>query len=311
MLFVCRRNDATSQMAAAIFNRDTGDRANASSAGPAPAHDLEEKAVHALQEIDIELLEAFPKPITAEVELAADVIITLDSHDDIPVVDGKHYEAWRLPDLHEQGLEGYRQLRQQLESRIVDLVDRVVPAAPPPTHVAFDADLEELNRLLAGMGNDVVALVRRLGAAVDEPSGGDFDAIVAADAPIDDADALINQRVLELIARRQPVAVDLRKILAAGSTALHLETDRGWYRRRGHPGRPRPAHQRRRRGQPPLAHGRHRCRHDRNGSRHTDPAQRNRHRSHRRTGTGPRRAPPPDLRRPRRRPRQRKRTERP
>jgi arsenate reductase len=147
ILFVCERNDAISQMAAAMFNATANAQARAHSAGTAPAGELLEEAAHVLREIDIDLVDAFPKPITTEIEQAADLIITLDAHDSITIIDGKRYLAWRLADHHAQGLDGYRAMRDELKVQIHVLVEEAAPHATAisrPTGLVLDEDASQL-----------------------------------------------------------------------------------------------------------------------------------------------------------------------
>ena len=91
------------------------------------------------------------------------------------------------------------------------------------TTKAFDGDLQELTRLVAEMGglaerqivDSVDALVRRdalLGARV-----------VATDQDVDHLQRVIEERAVLTIARRQPMAVDLRAIVGALRVATDLE----------------------------------------------------------------------------------------
>ena len=91
------------------------------------------------------------------------------------------------------------------------------------TAKAFDEDLQELNRLVAEMGglaerqivDSVDALIRR-----DVALG---KRVVAADAEIDRLQHLIEERAVLTIARRQPMAVDLREIVGSMRVATDLE----------------------------------------------------------------------------------------
>ena len=91
------------------------------------------------------------------------------------------------------------------------------------TAKAFDVDLQELTRLVAEMGGlaerqiteSVDALVRR-----DTALG---KRVIATDATIDALQHDIEQRAVLVIARRQPMAVDLREIVGALRVATDLE----------------------------------------------------------------------------------------
>jgi phosphate transport system protein len=91
------------------------------------------------------------------------------------------------------------------------------------TTKAFDGDLQELTRLVAEMGglaerqivDSVDALVRR-----DVPLGA---RVVGADQEIDQMQRTIEERAVLTIARRQPMAVDLREIVGAMRVATDLE----------------------------------------------------------------------------------------
>ncbi len=43
--------------------------------------------------------------------------MTVDAHDDILILDGKRYHAWRLADHHADGLDGYRTMRDELSEK--------------------------------------------------------------------------------------------------------------------------------------------------------------------------------------------------
>ena len=131
VLFVCERNDAVSQMAAALFRHRAGDRAIVHSAGTEPAAALLDAAVHALHEVGIEMLDEFPKPLTIEIENDADVIVTLDPHDRIELLedDTTQYFAWEVPADHSDDIEAYRQLRQTISDRVDELLAAVLDPA--------------------------------------------------------------------------------------------------------------------------------------------------------------------------------------
>lgn len=91
------------------------------------------------------------------------------------------------------------------------------------TAKAFDSDLQELTRLVAEMGGlaerqimeSVDALVRRDVSTASR--------VVASDGEIDKLQRDLEAHAVLTIARRQPMAVDLRQIVGAMRTATDLE----------------------------------------------------------------------------------------
>ena len=125
VLFVCLRNTGRSQMALGWFKHLAGGRAAAWSAGSEPAGEIDPTVVAAMAEVGIDITGEFPKPWSDEMLGAADAVITMGCGDACPVVDGKHYEDWRLPDPHGLSLDEVRRLRDDVERRIRELLNRL------------------------------------------------------------------------------------------------------------------------------------------------------------------------------------------
>jgi len=88
---------------------------------------------------------------------------------------------------------------------------------------AFDADLQELARMIAEMGG---LAERQIGDALDALNRHDAElarGILAADARIDSLQREIEEKAILTIARRQPMAVDLRDIVGALRVSNDLE----------------------------------------------------------------------------------------
>src|ERR1700720_2463451 len=91
------------------------------------------------------------------------------------------------------------------------------------TAKAFDSDLQELTRLVAEMGG---LAERMIVESVDALIRRDVvlsKCVVAPDAEIDILQHVIEGRAVLTIARRQPMAVDLREIVGAMRVAIDLE----------------------------------------------------------------------------------------
>jgi phosphate transport system protein len=88
---------------------------------------------------------------------------------------------------------------------------------------AFDADLQELNRMIAEMGG---LAERQLPQAVDALLKRDRSraaSVMMNDSLLDSQQSAIEQRAIAIIATRQPMAIDLREIVAVMRIAGELE----------------------------------------------------------------------------------------
>src|SRR3981081_1483229 len=98
---------------------------------------------------------------------------------------------------------------------------------PEHTAKAFDVDLQEITRMVAEMGG---LAERQIADSVDALARRDSDRAqrtVAGDPSIDALQAEIEEKAVLTIARRQPMAVDLREIIGALRVANDLEQLRG------------------------------------------------------------------------------------
>jgi protein-tyrosine-phosphatase len=122
ILFVCVHNAGRSQMAAALAIQISGGAVSVRSAGSAPSDSIPAAIHEAMDEIALNLAEAFPKPLTDEVVRAADVVITMGCGDACPIYPGKRYEDWDLADPAELDVEGVKAVRNDIEARIRTLL---------------------------------------------------------------------------------------------------------------------------------------------------------------------------------------------
>ena len=122
VLFVCVHNAGRSQMAAGLLKLRSEGRIQVRSAGSAPAEEINPNAVAALEELGVDMGEAFPKPVTDDVVRAADVVITMGCGDACPIYPGKRYEDWTLDDPARQDLETVRLIRDEIDTRVRMLV---------------------------------------------------------------------------------------------------------------------------------------------------------------------------------------------
>ena len=122
VLFVCVQNAGRSQLASAILRSLAGDRVRVLTAGSEPAGAINPLIVAVLDEVGIPVTGEFPKPLTDEVVRAADYVITMGCGDACPIYPGRCYLDWDLPDPAELTIEGIRDLRDEIDRRVRNLL---------------------------------------------------------------------------------------------------------------------------------------------------------------------------------------------
>jgi protein-tyrosine-phosphatase/DNA-binding transcriptional ArsR family regulator len=128
VLFVCVHNAGRSQMAAALLDHHAKGRVHVRSAGSDPADQINPAVAAAMGEWGIDLSREFPKPLTDEFVRAADVVITMGCGDACPIYPGKRYEDWELQDPAGQPVEVVRRIRDDIDTRVQQLLGELVPA---------------------------------------------------------------------------------------------------------------------------------------------------------------------------------------
>ena len=117
VLFVCVANSGRSVMAERLFRRVAGERHASRSAGSAPGPAVHPNVLEALQEIGIDASDHVPRKLDDEAIAWADVVVaTCD--DACPVVPGKRYVSWQLPDPKNRPLEEVRAIRDDIATRV-------------------------------------------------------------------------------------------------------------------------------------------------------------------------------------------------
>ena len=117
-LFVCIGNAGRSQMAQAFYERLGGE---ARSAGSRPERELHPQVVEAMREVGISLDGRRPRRIEPEDVEGADVVVTMGCGDACPVLPGKRYVDWNLPDPAALPLAEVRSLRDEIERLVAAL----------------------------------------------------------------------------------------------------------------------------------------------------------------------------------------------
>ena len=128
VLFVCVGNSGRSVMAERIFRRDAHGRHGARSAGSNPGAAAHPQVLEALDEIGIDASDHHPRKLDGDAVAWADVVVaTCD--DACPVIPGKRYVSWHLPDPKNQQIERVREIRDEIDRNVHELLDELDPQA--------------------------------------------------------------------------------------------------------------------------------------------------------------------------------------
>ena len=124
VLFVCVANSGRSVMAERLFDRAAAGRHEARSAGSAPGAAVHPVVLDALREVGIDASDHVPRRLDDEAVEWADVVVaTCD--DACPVVPGKRYVGWQLPDPKGRALEEVREIRDEIARRVDVLLEEL------------------------------------------------------------------------------------------------------------------------------------------------------------------------------------------
>jgi arsenate reductase (thioredoxin) len=115
VLFVCIQNAGRSQIAQALYERHGGQARSAS------AEHVHLAVVDVLREIGVEVGDRQPRGLSTEDVEWAELVVTMGCGDACPVLPGKRYLDWELPDPAGRPLDEVRALRDEIEHRVAQL----------------------------------------------------------------------------------------------------------------------------------------------------------------------------------------------
>lgn len=109
-------------MSETLFELAAGGRHAAQSAGTTPVERVHPQVVAVMQELGIDLSDRTPRMLTMDLAQWADIVITMGCGESCPVIPGKKYIDWDLPDPKDRPIERVREIRDEISLRVDDLV---------------------------------------------------------------------------------------------------------------------------------------------------------------------------------------------
>lgn len=126
VLFVCVRNAGRSQIAAAIA-RARRPALRVRCAGSAPAARVDPGVQAELDRRGLGGYTEFPRPLTPEVVRAAGTVISMGCGDACPVIPGREYLDWPIPDPAGRPRHEISQIVDEIETRVTGLLRDLEP----------------------------------------------------------------------------------------------------------------------------------------------------------------------------------------
>jgi protein-tyrosine-phosphatase len=109
-------------MAAGWARHLAGDRITLFSGGSDPAAEVNPAAVTVMAEAGIDISDSLPQRWTDEIVEGADVVVTMGCGDTCPVFPGVRYRDWELRDPAGLPIEQVRPIRDEIRSRVEELL---------------------------------------------------------------------------------------------------------------------------------------------------------------------------------------------
>lgn len=125
ILFVCVENSCRSQMAEAFAARHGGARVEAFSAGSKPSGQINPKAIACMRERGHDLTTHVSKSLADLPDVGFDAAITMGCGDSCPLVRAALREDWNIPDPKNLPPDEFRQVRDLIEAKVIDLLTRL------------------------------------------------------------------------------------------------------------------------------------------------------------------------------------------
>lgn len=119
VLFISLTGGGRAQIGAALLAHDTDPSISVHTAGSHVSGDVDENVRAAMDEIEVDLAEAFSKPLSPEVLADADIVVTMGrSVGDVEIPAKARHIDWRVGDPAGAPLEEVRRVRDDIRRRV-------------------------------------------------------------------------------------------------------------------------------------------------------------------------------------------------
>jgi len=132
IVFVCVENSNRSQMAEAFARIHGGATVEGHSAGSRPSGKVNPRAIEFMAERGYDLSTHRSKSLESFDGREVEVAVTMGCGDECPLIRARRREEWQIPDPKEMPAEQYREVRDLIERKVVDLIASICASAEEP-----------------------------------------------------------------------------------------------------------------------------------------------------------------------------------
>lgn len=124
IIFVCIENSCRSQIAEAFGKIHGEGKAEVYSSGSRPSGQVNPRAIEFMAERDYDLSVHKSEPLSEFEGIDFDYAITMGCGDECPMIRAKNREDWGLPDPKHESPERFREIRDLIEEKVLELINR-------------------------------------------------------------------------------------------------------------------------------------------------------------------------------------------
>lgn len=125
ILFVCVENSNRSQMAEAFAKMHGKGLLEVYSSGSRPSGIINPKAIAAMKESGYDLTKHTSKSLDEIPQIKYDYAITMGCGDECPFIIAEHRDDWKLDDPKNLSPEDFNKVRDQIERRVKELIEKL------------------------------------------------------------------------------------------------------------------------------------------------------------------------------------------
>jgi arsenate reductase len=172
VIFACRHSAGRSQMATAFFNQLVDPtRAHAQAAGTTPATRVHPEVVEVMREVGLDLSQARPQLLTAELAAGAGHLVTMGCGEECPYIPGARVQDWALDDPKGQPIARVREVRDEIRARVSAFVKQHEWSAMPDETDAIGRAYAEYFQVFQTLRPEAVASFYHVPCMALSPQG--------------------------------------------------------------------------------------------------------------------------------------------